>query len=119
MSDAPHASSRRDPVDVAKAYFACMCAGDHGVVDLFHDDARLVGLGKTTEGKPAIREFYRGIIAGAGPTPRIIGDPLVAGARVAVEIEISLDGGATVHAVDLFEIEDGRIRSLGYFLAAS
>jgi hypothetical protein len=39
------------------------------------------------------------------------------GGRVAAEIHITLDSGATVHALDLFEVENGKIRSVTYFLA--
>lgn len=36
---------------------------------------------------------------------------------MAAEILIELAGGASVHAVDLFVVEEGRIRSLTYFIA--
>ena len=39
------------PSDLAKQYFAHMRAGDLGVVDLFHDDAVLRGLGRITRGR--------------------------------------------------------------------
>jgi hypothetical protein len=42
---------------------------------------------------------------------------MVQGSRVAAEVYIDLAIGATIHAIDLFEIQDGRIRSLTYFLA--
>jgi hypothetical protein len=41
------------PVAVVEAYFACMRAGDEGVADLFHEDARLVGLGTVVADHPA------------------------------------------------------------------
>jgi hypothetical protein len=120
----PWLSSKRrhpipdDPSTVAEAYFACMKRGDVGVAELFHDDARLIGLGGEKVGRAAILDFYRGVIERAGPSPRLLGTMLVAGGRVAAEIEIQLTGGASVHAVDLFEIDDGRIRSLTYFIAS-
>ena len=107
-----------DPMEVVDEYFARVRARDVGLVDLFHEDARLVGLGTVKTGKADIREFYRGIIESAGPTPTIVGGLLLAGARVAAEIRIELRNGATVHAIDLFEIDDGRIRTLTYFLAS-
>jgi hypothetical protein len=107
---------RHEPTAIVLAYFERMRARDPSVVELFHEDARLVGLGKVTQGRPAIEAFYRHVIETAGPTPRIVGDPLAAGPRVAVEIVIELAGGASVHAIDLFVVEDGRIRSLSYFL---
>jgi hypothetical protein len=108
----------RDPASVASEYFARMRAADVSVVDLFHDDASLVGLGTTRTGKAAISEFYRGVIERAGPTPRQAGPFLVDGARVAAEIYIDLSGGVSIHAVDLFVVDEGRIRSLTYFLCA-
>jgi len=106
------------PIGVVSEYFARVRARDLGIVDLFLEDARLVGLGAVRQGRPAILEFYRGIIERAGPSPRIVGDLLASGTRVAAEIQIELTGGATVHALDLFEIEDSRIRCLTYFLTS-
>lgn len=107
-----------DPASVASEYFARMRAADDSVVDLFHEDATLVGLGATRTGKDAIREFYRGVIERAGPRPRPAGPLLVHGSRVAAEIYIDLTDDVSVHAVDMFVVEEGRIRSLTYFLCA-
>ena len=107
-----------DPSSVVSEYFSRMRAGDDSVVDLFHDDAMLVGLGTTRTGKAAIREFYRGVIERAGPSPRSAGPLLVNGPRVAAEIHIDLSDDVSVHAVDIFVVENGRIRSLSYFLCA-
>ncbi len=104
------------PEVVAREYFARMQARDLSVVDLFHDDAVLRGLGDRIEGKPGIRDFYRKAIENRGPEP----DHLILiseGSRVAAEIEIRLLDGQTAHAIDLFEIEDGRIRTLTCFTA--
>lgn len=107
-----------DPENVAAEYFSRMRAGDKSVVDLFHDDATLVGLGTTRTGKDAIRDFYQGVIERAGPTPRSVGPLLVNGSRVAAEIFIDLSDDVSIHAVDIFVVEEGRIRSLTYFLCA-
>jgi len=107
----------KDPSSVVAEYFACMQRGDLGVVELFHDDARLLGLGGEKSGIDAIRDFYRGVIERAGPSPRLVGPLLCRDDRVAAEIQIELRGGASVHAVDLFHVESGRIRSLTYFIA--
>jgi hypothetical protein len=109
---------KTDPAGVASEYFARMRAGDLSVVELFHDDASLVGLGTTRAGRDAIREFYQGVIDRAGPSPRSAGPFLVEGSRVAAEVFIDLPGGQSVHAVDLFVVEEGRIRSLSYFLCS-
>jgi len=107
-----------DPASVATEYFSRMRAADESVVELFHDDAALIGLGTTRAGKDAIREFYQGVIERAGPTPRLAGPLLVDGPRVAAEVYIELSDDVSVHAVDIFVVEDGRIRSLSYFLCA-
>ncbi|MBW2289687.1 MAG: nuclear transport factor 2 family protein [Deltaproteobacteria bacterium] len=107
-----------EPEEVATEYFARMRAGDVSVVDLFHEDASLVGLGTTRTGKAAIREFYQGVIERAGPSPRSAGPLLADGTRVAAEVFIDLSDEVSVHAVDIFVVEEGRIRSLSYFLCA-
>ena len=107
-----------DPASVATEYFSRMRAADVSVVDLFHDDAVLVGLGTTRKGKDAIREVYQGVIERAGPTPRAAGPLLADGSRVAAEVYIDLSQDVSVHAVDIFDVEDGRIRSLTYFICA-
>ncbi len=107
-----------EPASVASEYFSRMQAGDKSVVDLFHDDATLIGLGTTRSGKDAIREFYHGVIERAGPSPRSAGPLLAGGSRVAAEVYIDLSDDVSVHAVDIFEVEEGRIRSLTYFLCA-
>lgn len=107
-----------DPAAVVAEYFSRMRAHDADVVELFHEDASLFGLGAHRRGRTAIREFYRGVIDRAGPSPRQAGPLLAAGPRVAAEIYIDLPNGSTIHAVDLFHIEGGLIRSLTYFIAS-
>lgn len=106
-----------DATDVVRRYFDRMRARDPGVVDLFHEDASLIGLGTVRSGRAAIREFYEGSIRGASPSPSLIGELLASGPRVAAEIRISLANGSSIHAVDLFVVEAGLIRSLTYFIA--
>lgn len=106
-----------DPTAVVEAYFSRVRTRDRSIVELFHDDARLVGLGSVTTGKPAILEFYEGVLDGARPSPTLVGELLTSGSRVAAEIRIEIPGGGSLHAIDLFEVEEGRIRSLTYFLA--
>ena len=107
-----------DPKSVVSEYFSRVRAGDLSVVELFHDDASLIGLGTTRTGTDAIREFYRGVIERAGPSPSSAGPLLASGPRVAAEIRIELADGQLIHAVDLFVVEESRIRSLTYFLCA-
>ena len=116
---------------VVERYFACMRAGDVAVAELFHLDARLIGLGRIVDGRAAIAQFYAASIALARPQPRLLGPWLVAGERVAVELmveivnrdraaaELGVDVAATppMHVMDLFVVADGLIRSLTYFVA--
>lgn len=104
---------------MVERYFAAMNAGDVGVVELFHHDAQLVGLGTVVVGRPAIDEFYAASIAAARPTPRLVGPLLVSGNRVGAEIEIELTGAPSMHVLDLFEVDAGRIRRLTYFVATT
>jgi len=105
------------PVEVVERYFDCMRNGDAGVAELFHDDARLIGLGTVVSGRGAIAAFYGASIDASRPQPRQCGPLLVAGERVAAEIEISLASGDVLHVVDLFVVDGDRIRSLTYFVA--
>ena len=105
------------PSEVVERYFACMRDGDLGVIDLFHDDARLVGLGRIVEGRDAIRGFYGESIDASRPQPTLVGPLLTDGDRVAAEIEIALSTGDALHVVDLFVVDGDRIRSLTYFVA--
>jgi hypothetical protein len=107
-----------DPANVASEYFSRIRAGDISVVDLFHDDAILIGLGTKRTGRDAIHEFYQGVIERAGPSPRSAGPLLADESRVAAEIVIEFPGGQRVYAVDIFVVEDGRIRSLTYYICA-
>lgn len=106
-----------EPADIARQYFARMRAGDLRVLELFHDDAVLLGLGQVTRGRDAIRAFYAGAIEGGRPQPSEPVTLMAQGNKVFAEVNIGLGDGGSVHAVDLFEVEAGRIRSLTYFIA--
>lgn len=103
--------------EVVEQYFTRMRAADPAVAELFHDDARLIGLGTVVHGRPAIDTFYAASIRDARPQPRALGPWMVAADRVAVELEIALASGETLHVVDLFVVDGPRIRTLTYFLA--
>ena len=94
-----------------------MRAGDRGVIDCFHDDARLIGLGMVVEGRDAIAAFYGMSIDASSPSPRQCAPLLVEGDRVGAEIEITMSNGSVLHVMDLFVVDGDRIRSLTYFLA--
>ena len=95
-----------EPARVVSEYFSRMRSGDVSVVELFHDDATLVGLGTTRTGKDAIREFYQGVIERAGPTPRCAGPLLVNGPRVAAEIFIDLSLDPDEKVTDRYTDDD-------------
>ena len=106
-----------DPRAVVAEYFRRVRARDPRLTELFADDACLVGLGTRTEGRPAIDAFYAEVNAVQAPVPTPRGPLLVDGHRVAAEIDIVVAGGPSVHVIDLFEVVDGRITQLTYFLA--
>lgn len=106
-----------NPEQVVEEYFSHMRDHNLEVVKLFHDDAVLLGLGMRVSGHQAIREFYTNAIEAGGPQPRLAGPLMSDGRRVAAEIYIDLSDGSTLHVVDMFHVEDGRIRLLNYFTA--
>jgi hypothetical protein len=110
-------SRDRSAAQVVEGYFARIRAADRGVADLFHEDAELIGLGGRTKGREAIRAFYGQSFDQARPSPRLVGELMSAGGRVAAEIEIGLADGSVMHVVDLFVVVEGLIRSLTYFVA--
>jgi hypothetical protein len=114
----PWEGADADPASVAAEYFSRMRALDIGVVELFHDDATLIGLDFRKHGRAAIEQFYGDAIANKRPVPRQAGPLLAGGSRVAAELYIDLGaGGKPLHVVDVFVVEKGRIRSLTYFVA--
>ena len=102
---------------VVYKYFDYIRSRNPDVHLLFHHDAVLNGLKLRTHGRPMIKEFYDQAIATGAPQPKLVPPLLVGGHRVAAEIYIDLADGRTLHVIDLFEIEDGLIRSLTYFLS--
>jgi hypothetical protein len=110
-------SGPTDPAAVIAEYFARVRARDPRLTELFHDHSRLIGLGTVTEGRIAIDAFYADVAKNAAPVPRLVGPLMVDGPRVAAEIFIDLANGTTIHVIDLFVVDDGRITSLTYFLA--
>ncbi len=104
------------PEDVVRAYFQRMLDRDPSIVELFADDAVLLGLGDRVEGRPAIDEFYAYAQTDAAAKPTVVTLCSVGG-RVLAEIDIEVAGGGRVHVVDAFDVEDGKITSVTYFLA--
>lgn len=108
-----------DPAKVATEYFSRVRAGDVSVVDLFHDDAILIGLGTKRTGRDEIKAFYEDVIERAGPSPQLIGPLLADGSRVAAEVAIDFPNGMRVCAVDIFKVENSRIQSLTYYICST
>jgi len=105
------------PTTVVTEYFRRVSAKDPRIAELFAPDASLVGLGTTVTGRDAIAEFYRESVERASPSPTVVGALMVDGSRVAAEIVIALTNMAPLHVIDLFEVKDGLINSLTYFLS--
>ena len=111
------ASEIQEAEKLARSYFDRIRSRDPAVADLFHEDGSIIGLGGVKSGRETIREFYKASIEAASPTPALVGEILVNGSRATAEINIALADGSNVHAMDLFVVEDGLIRSLTYFIA--
>jgi hypothetical protein len=101
---------------VALTYFERMRNADLSVVDLFTEDAELCGLGRRVQGKDEVRRQYEGLQNESRPRPRP-GLVLSQGDRVLAELKVELGDGRTTHVVDLFELRDGKIARLTYFIA--
>jgi hypothetical protein len=106
------------PEQVVNEYFSRMQQSDYAVAELFAEDAVLIGMGEPISGKEAVAAFYQDSISRAAPNP----DPLLVfseGPYVAAEIRISIADGSELHVLDIFEVRDGFIHSLKYFLSAA
>jgi hypothetical protein len=106
------------PQQVVNEYFSRMRHSDFAVAELFAEDAVLIGMGEPICGKDAVAAFYRDSISRAAPSP----DPLLVfsdGPNVAAEIRITIADGTELHVLDIFEVRDGLIHSLKYFLNAA
>ena len=105
-----------DVSDVVREYFRRMREADPSVVDLFAEDAQLIGLGNRVVGAAAIAEFYGMAQKDAGAEPDVV-SVASAGDRVFAELFVRLPDSPPVHVVDVFSIKDGRIATLTYFVA--
>jgi ketosteroid isomerase-like protein len=100
------------PEDVVRSVFERVHASDPAVGDLYAEDAvRIDQHGQRYEGRPAIREFYTSIFPTSEPHPKLeamfVNLPLV-GALLRLP---GRPGSAGLY-LDLFQVEDGLIRSL-------
>jgi hypothetical protein len=113
----------RDPRAVVEEYFERVRAGDRGVARLFRERAVIRGLGIRHCGRSNIERFYDQTLEEKRPAPQLLG-PLwlegeqgAEGGRVIAELSIAVSDGPPVHVLDLFDIEDGQIQCLTYFMA--
>jgi len=104
--------------EVIARYFACLNADDlDGFREIWHPDARFKAVGaRWREGVDDIVAFFSRLFT---PWPRHIDEPariIIAGTTATVEVTFTgttSDGrDVTFDAVDVFDIEDGRIRRL-------
>ena len=102
--------------EIALEYFARMRAGDLAVVDLFTDDAELRGMGQRVVGRDGVRAFYEQAqrVQRAHPIPGLV---VAVGDQVLAEIHVDFADGRHQHIVDLFDLRDGRIAAVTYFVA--
>jgi predicted SnoaL-like aldol condensation-catalyzing enzyme len=100
------------PEDIVRSVFERVHASDPAVGDLYAEDAvRIDQYGQHYEGRAAITEFYASIFPTPEPHPELeamfVNLPFV-GALLRLPRH---DGNAGLY-LDLFEVEDGSIRSL-------
>lgn len=104
------------PTAVADAYFAAIRARDaEALRALFAPDAELLSMGGVVHGNDAIAAFYATGAFTIEDLAPSVGAYVVDGSRVAVEIELRMNGRTTAVA-DVFTVEDGLIRRLGIYL---
>jgi ketosteroid isomerase-like protein len=103
---------------VVRRYFACLGVEDWaGMAELWHEDAEMRAVGaRPLQGRDAVLGYFARLFT---PWSEHRGEPvrvLVAGAAVTVEVRFhgrTADGRDVVFdAVDLFDVDDGRIRRL-------
>jgi hypothetical protein len=100
------------PEDIVRSVFERVHASDPAVGDLYAEDAvRIDQYGQRYEGRAAIREFYTSIFPTSEPHPALeamfVNPPFV-GALLRLPGRQDNEG----FYLDLFEVEDGLIRSL-------
>ena len=99
-----------EPKQIIEPYFSCMPEGDLAVIDLFDERAELRGLGMLVNGRADIEDFYRGVIAGARPSPIPLGPLLCRDARVIAESGTGHVNGVRVYAIDVVVVAGGRLQ---------
>ena len=105
--------------EVVESYFAAIRARDaEAVAARFSPDAELVTAAGTFRGPAEIAGFYRDLafrVADLWPEPGLL---VVDGDRVAVEIDLRVNGAPT-RAGDFFTLRDGRITRLVIYAGPS
>ena len=100
--------------DLVREVFARVRAGDLGVADLFSEDAVLLYGDVRAEGRDAIRRFYGRTIDVIQPRPTvetILESPPRYVALVDLPTAVS-----HMRALDLFELDGGRVRSIEIYV---
>jgi hypothetical protein len=96
---------------IVREVFARVRNKDPKVADLYHQDATLTADATVHEGRDAIRTFYLGVFSGRGPRPQVRG-MWANGSTYAALLEVTMAGGDVTHAVDVFDVDSGGIRSM-------
>lgn len=105
------------PEDVVHAVFQRVQAADPSVSELFAEDAVRYGHdGQVQRGRAAIAELYRSRFGNPPPPPQEVLPLLVHLPFVGALVRLPEDVGLGEFCLDLFEIEDGQIRSLRVLL---
>ncbi|HZS14444.1 MAG TPA: nuclear transport factor 2 family protein [Candidatus Dormibacteraeota bacterium] len=98
------------PEEIVTSVFARVRARDIRVADLYAEDATLYSHDGVHRGRDAIRAFYKNVVEVTKPNPQVVGLFVNLPTVAAV-----INAGTTEHianAVDVFQVEDGEIRSM-------
>jgi ketosteroid isomerase-like protein len=109
-------SANESPGDVADEYFSAIAERDpERLRALFTPSSRLITAAGTYEGVDAIVDFYETTAFAFDDLHPSPGELVVAGGRVAVEIELHM-GGSSIRVADFFTVADGRIDRLAVYV---
>ncbi len=99
------------PEDIVRAVFERARAGDPAVGDLYALDAVLAASKTRLQGRAAIAHFYKTVTFAQGFRPEIEW-LFSAPPTVVAVLQVETPTGQLIRVADVFEVEDGEIRSM-------
>ena len=106
------------PEQLVRQVFERVHASDPSIVELFHEDAVRHGQdGRSQHGRAAIGAFYQSLFPTSPPYPEI-DQVFIQLPYVGVLLRLPENEAGLRHVIDLFEVEDGAIRTLRVLMEA-